>query len=207
MKSFKTIEQMNRNEIVIEKSRFITSIFHIDSVDDANNYLEKTRKEFYNATHNCFAYVIGENYSIQKFSDDGEPQGTAGIPILETIKQKGITNVLVIVTRYFGGIKLGAGGLTRAYVSSASECINTATVKTYEVSSKITLASDYSIYQVINRFLMSRKIKVLDTRFNETIEVDLVVKEDEAEKLIGEIINLTNNKVNITNKEEMMYSF
>ena len=109
------INEIITNEIVINKSRFITTLFPVKNIDDVNYFLSLTKKKYYDATHNCYAYIIGENANIQKCSDDGEPQKTAGFPMLDVLKKNNMTNILAITTRYFGGILLGAGGLVRAY--------------------------------------------------------------------------------------------
>ena len=114
------IQNTYENEIVIEKSRFITRIFRVNDIYMVNSILEEIRKKHYDATHNCYAYILGDNQEIQKCSDDGEPQKTAGFPMMDVLKKNNLTNVLVIVTRYFGGILLGSGPLTRAYTKVAS---------------------------------------------------------------------------------------
>ena len=117
------IQNTYENEIVIEKSRFITRIFRVNDIDMVNSILEEIRKKHYDATHNCYAYILGDNQEIQKCSDDGEPQKTAGFPMMDVLKKNNLTNVLVIVTRYFGGILLGAGGLVRAYSDSVAQVL------------------------------------------------------------------------------------
>ena len=115
----KKIKDINESTIIIDKSKFITTLYPVESVEEIECVLTATRKKYYDATHNCYAYIF-DNGRIQKCSDDGEPGGTAGYPILNVLKKKNLTNVLVAVVRYFGGIKLGAGGLTRAYTKSAA---------------------------------------------------------------------------------------
>ncbi len=137
------IKGMYENEIVIEKSRFITRIFRVDSIDNVNNILEEIRKKHYDATHNCYAYILGDNQEIQKCSDDGEPQKTAGFPMMDVLKKNNLTNVLVIVTRYFGGVLLGTGGLVRAYSNSLLQAI--------EKSEKIKIHSKFVLYRKCKR--------------------------------------------------------
>ena len=119
----KKIQKSYENTLIITKSEFITHIYRVDSVLEAEIILDDTRKKYWDATHNCYAYIIGEGGEIQKCSDDGEPSKTAGAPMLDVLKKQGITNILAIVTRYFGGTLLGAGGLVRAYSQSVSECL------------------------------------------------------------------------------------
>ena len=115
MKNYLTVKQNVQNEIIIEKSRFITSLKRVYGEDDAKAFVQEIKGKYPDATHNCYAYIADEGGFFAKFSDDGEPQGTAGLPMLETLKAKGLKQVAVVVTRYFGGIKLGTGGLARAY--------------------------------------------------------------------------------------------
>ena len=122
----KIIKEFYETEIIIEKSRFIAHAYQVNSIEEATLIINENKKKYWDATHNCLAFVIGKNQEYMRSSDDGEPSGTAGVPILEAIKKAGITNTLVIVTRYFGGIKLGAGGLVRAYSKATSTCLSEA---------------------------------------------------------------------------------
>ena len=121
MDSFKTISQNGEILIIEKKSKFIATVMQVHTVEEADQYMQQLRKKYYDATHNCFAYQIGEHNEFQRSSDDGEPQGTAGKPILEVLKGEGIRNTLICVTRYFGGTLLGTGGLVRAYGKAAKE--------------------------------------------------------------------------------------
>ena len=118
-----TIYQNGEHQIEIKKSKFICHLFRIENEEQAKEYIAKIKKEHYKANHNCSAYMLGENFEIQRSSDDGEPSGTAGVPMLEVLKKNQLQNTLAIVTRYLGGIKLGAGGLIRAYSTSVSEAL------------------------------------------------------------------------------------
>ena len=120
------IKDTYENTIVIQKSEFITRLFRVNSIEEVEEKLAYVRKKHYDARHNCYAYILGDNQEIQKASDDGEPSKTAGAPMLDVLKKNNMTNILAIVTRYFGGILLGAGGLVRAYSSSVSECLKLA---------------------------------------------------------------------------------
>ncbi len=117
----KTIKENTNNTYIINKSKFITFLFKISSIDEANKYLDDLKEEYKDATHVCYGYIID---NVERFSDDNEPSGTAGMPILNVLKKNELTNVLCVVVRYFGGIKLGAGGLTRAYTKSVTECLD-----------------------------------------------------------------------------------
>ena len=119
MIEYKTLAKAGSDEIIIEKSRFIGYCAPVSSEEEALEFIEKIKKKHYDATHNVFAYVVGLDNNIQRYNDDGEPSGTAGVPILEVIKKEDLRNVVIVVTRYFGGIKLGTGGLIRAYTKGA----------------------------------------------------------------------------------------
>jgi uncharacterized YigZ family protein len=126
MKNYLTVKQNVQNEIIIEKSRFITSLKRVYGEDDAKSFVQSIKSEYPDATHNCYAYIADEGGFFSKFSDDGEPQGTAGLPMLETLKVKGLKQVAVVVTRYFGGVKLGTGGLVRAYADCVKKAVEKA---------------------------------------------------------------------------------
>ena len=123
---FMLIKDTVENTIIIQKSEFITRLFRVNNIDEVNLKLQEIRKKHYDAKHNCYAYILGDNQEIQKASDDGEPQKTAGFPMLDVLKKNNLTNILAITTRYFGGILLGSGGLIRAYSSSVSEALKKA---------------------------------------------------------------------------------
>ena len=185
------INNTYENTIVINKSEFITHLYRVESVEVVDEILAKTRKKYYDATHNCYAYIIGDNQEIQKASDDGEPQKTAGAPMLDVLKKKNMTNILVITTRYFGGILLGAGGLVRAYSESVSEALKN--VELYDISYvnnfKITLT--YSGYNtLISQFPY---ITITDTSFTNEVIITGYCEISKYEKLRDELYK---NKIN-----------
>ena len=136
-KGFRTIAQRAAVEHVIKKSRFIGAAYPVQTVDEALVHLEAVRKQSWDASHQCYAYIIGENSEQKRFSDDGEPQGTAGMPMLDVLQKKDLTNVLVIVTRYFGGTLLGAGGLVRAYAGAAGAAVDAAGISVMTPAQRI----------------------------------------------------------------------
>ena len=156
------IKDKIENTIIIKKSKFICQIFRVDSIEEINDILANTRKKYYDATHNCYAYILGENQDIQKASDDGEPQKTAGGPMLDVLKKNNLTNVLAIVTRYFGGTLLGAGGLIRAYSSSVSEALENVKLYVDKLQTKFNLTISYSDY---NNVLNIKDINIIETSF------------------------------------------
>lgn len=165
----KIIDKEIINEIIIEKSRFITYLKRVDSIDEANEYLQAIKKKHYDATHHCFALIIDD---IVRSNDNGEPSGTAGVPILDVLKKNDITNTICIVVRYFGGIKLGAGGLVRAYSSSASEALKKASFLTKKEFKRYELIIDYPTYNQII-YLLKDKIIKNDFTHNITLVVDI----------------------------------
>ena len=161
------INDTYENTIIINKSEFITHLYRVNSTSEVDEILAKVRKKYYDATHNCYAYIIGDNAEIQKASDDGEPQKTAGAPMLDVLKKKNMTNILAITTRYFGGILLGAGGLVRAYSESVSEALKGAQLYdiAYVNNFKITLS-----YQAYNTILSQLSyINIVDTSFTDEV--------------------------------------
>ncbi len=156
MKEYTTIQGQNTVEIVIEKSRFIATATHVDSVEEATEFINAKRKKFFDATHNCYAYLIGDK---AKFSDDGEPQGTAGLPMYECIKNSKIDHVCVVVTRYFGGIKLGAGGLVRAYSGSCAESLKGAIKVNMTDCTLAEVVVEYSLLKGLRKALLGKVVE------------------------------------------------
>lgn len=161
------IKETYENTIVIQKSEFITRIFRCDSIEEVEEKLSWVRKKHYDAKHNCYAYILGDNQEIQKSSDDGEPQKTAGAPILDVLKKNNMTNILAVVTRYFGGILLGAGGLVRAYSSSTSECLKKAKLYDIKYQEKFSLTVSYQGYNTLLKVLPY--INILETSFTDMV--------------------------------------
>lgn len=143
------INEYYENTIIIQKSEFICRLYRVNNITEVESILEKIRKKHYDATHNCYAYIIGDNQEIQKCSDDGEPSKTAGSPMMDVLKKNDMTNILAIVTRYFGGILLGAGGLVRAYSSSVSECLKKVKLYDVKLQTRFQLTTSYAGYNNI----------------------------------------------------------
>ena len=194
MKSYSTVLLSASDEIIIEKSRFIGHSFHVEDVDQAEAIIKDTKKKYYDATHNCFAYILNEDMSIVKANDDGEPSSTAGVPMLEIMKKSNITNTLIIATRYFGGIKLGASGLIRAYAKTAKIALEANRIVSKKVFTKIVLEIDYSQIGKIQKFLETNQIIYDTPNFTDT--------DEKIEELQKELLDLTNAncKLDIGNK-------
>ena len=162
------------NEIIIEKSRFITYTFKATCEDHAKAFIDGIRKKHPFATHNCYAYIT-DGGKIARFSDDGEPQGTAGIPMLEVIKNRDLKDTAVVVTRYFGGIKLGAGGLVRAYSSSTSAALDKAGVEENLLANLYSVTFGYDKYSLFLKFMENRKHQTVSSDFDSEITVQIAI--------------------------------
>ncbi len=191
----KTIQNTTSNEIVINKSIFITHLFRVNTIDEVNQALQSIRKKYYDATHNCYAYILGTNAEIQKASDDGEPQKTAGMPMLDVLKKREMTNILAITTRYFGGILLGAGGLIRAYSSSVSEALNKTSIYEYLDYKTIEIIVSYSIYNSILSFLNEYQIFNVEYLDNVKIKIGIIPEQEDSFK--EKIIDLACGQVSL----------
>lgn len=184
----KSIKKEITNEIIINKSRFITILTNINDINQVKEKLENIKKKYKDATHYCYGYII-ENH--EKCSDNGEPSGTAGLPILNVLKQNNLTNILCVVIRYFGGIKLGAGGLIRAYSTSTSEALNKATITNLVKGYNITIEFSYENIKQINYLLKNYHIKK-DYQTNITYNFD--IEENKYQEIESEIKKLSNIK-------------
>lgn len=180
------INKTYENTIIINKSEFITHLYRVNSVDEVNDILAATRKKYYDATHNCYAYILGDNAEIQKASDDGEPQKTAGMPMLDVLKKNNVTNILAITTRYFGGILLGAGGLVRAYSSSVSECLKNVEYYDAKEGMKLQISLNYSEY---NSFIKLPYVKIIDQLFTEDVNLIFMIDTNKYDELIKDLQN------------------
>jgi uncharacterized YigZ family protein len=199
---YKTVKQPGMKEIVIKKSRFIGHARPVESEEEALRFIEEIRKQHWSATHNCFAYVVGERSETQKQSDDGEPSGTAGKPILEVIKNRELQNVAVVVTRYFGGIKLGAGGLIRAYTDGAAAAIEAAEPVYRVLHREVTVEVDYSWLGKLENELRNRGVMLKPTQFTDKVTIPCLPLAADAEQFIAWLTNLTQGRGKITVGED-----
>lgn len=204
LEQYKTIAKDSEALIVEKKSKFIATVYKVTSPEEAEAYLTQLRKKYYDATHNCFAYQIGENNEFQKASDDGEPQGTAGKPILEVLKGEEIKNTLICVTRYFGGTLLGTGGLVRAYGKAAKEGLLAAGIVEKRKIYIYHLQMPYTLSGKVQYLLGEKGYVIRNSTYLEevTFEVEVLIKESESfEKWLHE---KTNAAIGITRGEEAM---
>ena len=169
----KTIKEQVTGEITEKKSRFIANIFYVETAEEAENYIKQIKKKYHDAKHNCFAYAIetGNGGIAVKYNDDGEPQGTAGAPILKLLLEKGLSNVLVVVTRYFGGILLGTGGLVRAYTGATEKALDIAEIVEKSYGYEAVIKIEYSDLEPLKYYLDKMNIKIVTIDYKEKVEV------------------------------------
>ena len=192
-----TIYQNGEHQIEIKKSKFICHLFRIENEEQAKEYIAKIKKEHYKANHNWSAYMLGENFEIQRSSDDGEPSGTAGVPMLEVLKKNQLQNTLAIVTRYFGGIKLGAGGLIRAYSTSVSEALKEIGIVQGKLQQILDIIIDYPQLGKLQNYLENEQIAIQEIDYLEQITVKVAIDINQCESFQNALIDLFNNQLSI----------
>lgn len=199
---YKTLLQYGEDEIIINKSRFIGYARPVKSEEEALEFIEKISSKHRDATHNVYAYVIGKNSNIQRFSDDGEPSGTAGIPALEVIKKEELRDVVVVVTRYFGGIKLGGGGLIRAYTKGCKIALNAAQIVDMILHTNLEIQIDYTLYGKIENYLQSENYIPENIDFRDKVSISIYVDNRKLERFKRELINMTSANIEIIDLDE-----
>lgn len=204
MKEYTTISNSEQVcEIVIDKSRFVASAIHVDNVEQAVEYVNAKRKQYFDATHNCYAYVAGDK---AKFSDDGEPQGTAGMPIYECIKSSSLDYVCVVVTRYFGGIKLGAGGLVRAYSGSCAEVLKQCNKLHMTDCTRVEVAIDYSLLKPLRKALEPHAIEE-SVFYEDKVRLVYLFPTVLCNTISDIVMQITLGKATFTVKEQLLAHF
>lgn len=188
-----TIQNDVITEQIINKSRFITYLFRVDTEDEAKERLAEIRKKHHDATHNCYCYIVGDTANIMKFSDDGEPSGTAGVVIHNCLEKNNLTNVLAIVTRYFGGIKLGAPGLVRAYSSSTAMAVDEAIITEIIKYKNIQIKSDYSLLGILEKYI--NDYEVVNKEFSQFVTIEIIVPETDINTLQEKLIDITKDTI------------
>lgn len=191
---YKTVYRGGEGEITEKKSRFIANVVPVSSEEEAEEFIESMKKKYWDARHNCYAYIIGERGEIKRFSDDGEPGGTAGKPILEVLSGEGVTNAAIVVTRYFGGTLLGTGGLVRAYGAAAKEGLSASAVINKIPGMRLSITTDYTGLGKLQYLLGQRGITVLDTVYTDKVEMEALVSLKEGAAVKAEITEGTNGQ-------------
>lgn len=202
MKAYTTLLKAADTEYVIQKSRFIGHATPVETEEEALRYLEAIRQEHKAANHNCYAYIIGENAGIMRYSDDGEPGGTAGLPIIEVMKQRGVVNCAVVVTRYFGGILLGAGGLVRAYSHTCALALNEASVCEMAPSLRMRLEVAYPQWDRVQHELKSLPVRQDEPEYTDSIRFGLLCKQTDAEQVLATLTRVTDGRIRQLAQEE-----
>ncbi len=205
IESYKITTSNGTGEIVEKKSRFIANVFPVENQQQAEEKIAEISKKYWDARHNCYAYVIGKNSENTRCSDNGEPSGTAGKPILEVITGAGLTNTLVIVTRYFGGVLLGTGGLVRAYTQAAQAGIAAAQVGEMILSQKLTLSVGYNMINNVQYYLGQNEIPIADSRYEADVQFDICVKETDIDRIKDGLIQKCEGQITISDGDKGYY--
>ncbi|MBY3619608.1 YigZ family protein [Acinetobacter sp. CUI P1] len=206
LEQYRTVRSSGSKEVVIRKSRFIGHVMPIENEEEALLFIEDIKKKHRDATHNCSAYVIGERDEIQRQSDDGEPSGTAGKPILEVIRNQGVKNVAIVVTRYFGGIMLGAGGLIRAYTDGAVLALEAGEVITRVLRREVFVEIEYTWLGKVENELRGRGIQTGETLFTDKVTLLCLPRNDEGDAFMAWITDLTQGQALVTEGRRIYYS-
>lgn len=195
------------HEIVIQRSRFICTLKRIDGFDDALSFVKSVKKKYSDATHNCYAFISNSAGTEQRFSDDGEPQGTAGQPMLEVLKKKGIFMTATVVTRYFGGVKLGAGGLVSAYTRAVAETVENAKIVKNVVGVSLEIKCGYEMYNALLQALKGKIFATLSTDFADNVKMTIAVPKEDADNIEQDITCALLGQVSVLKGATAYYVF
>ncbi len=204
-KNYKILYQAGEGEIVEKKSRFIATIRPVDSEEEALSFIAEMRKKYWDATHNCTAFVIGENHEQMRCNDDGEPSQTAGRPMLDVLLGEDVHNCCAVVTRYFGGTLLGTGGLVRAYSAAVKEGLKNCQILEKQLARKLTVETDYTGLGKIQYILGEEKISTLDSQYADKVSLTLLVPVDQLEPLMEKLTEGTNGRCVMEPGDEVWY--
>ena len=207
MKGVYSVFTEYRSEKVIERSRFISTCSHIESEEEARAFLARVRTEFPDATHHCYAFVADTLGNFMRFSDDGAPQGTAGMPILDALRGKKLYQTAVVVTRYFGGVKLGAGGLVRAYSGAASECLDGAEKRFFEPCARYMLTLGYELSDAVRKYISANGWMLADAQYSDCVRLTVAVRSREEEAFAAKIVDFTAGRVRVEKQDEFIFAF
>ena len=206
-KSVLTVYAPHESEKIIEKSRFLTYCAHVESEEQARAFLAGVRSNHTLATHVCYAFIADKTGNLQRFSDDGEPQGTAGVPILDVLKNKKLFETAVAVVRYFGGVKLGAGGLVRAYASCTAENLDGADVRSLEKCAEYTIEVEYTGVDRLQKYLSTHTCSLLSTDYGEKVRFLIAVKKTEEKAFLDGLVDAMQGRVEVKRGEEYYAPF
>ena len=200
---YKTIKGVEVSEFEVDKSVFITTAKHVETEEEALEFIEEIREKYKDATHNCTAYIINKTPVIKRYNDDGEPQGSAGLPMLSVLEKEEVTNVAVVVTRYFGGKLLGKGGLIRAYTKGVADTVGPNALYKRDYF-RVELILSYTILGQIENYLNDEKLNVIDKAYTDEVRFEIYVRKDKFPKLEEDLINMTSANIKINKIEELM---
>lgn len=206
IEKYRTVYKGGEGEIVEKKSRFIATVRPVEKEEEALAFIEEMKKKYWNARHNCFAYVLGERQEIMRCSDDGEPQGTAGKPMLDVLLGEELHNVAVVVTRYFGGVLLGTGGLVRAYSQAVSEGLLNSQVIEKQHGMILKIQTDYTGIGKIQYLLGQKKIPTMDSQYTEVVTLKVLVPCPQLEAFRKEVTEVTSGQAVMEKNEELMFT-
>lgn len=200
---YKTIKGTLKSEFEVDKSIFITTAKHVETEDEALEFIEEIREKYKDATHNCTAYIINKTPVIKRYNDDGEPQGSAGLPMLSVLEKEEVTNVAVVVTRFFGGKLLGKGGLIRAYTKGVADTVGPNALYKRDYF-RVELILSYTILGQIENYLNEEKLQVIDKAYTDEVRFEIYVRKDKYPKFEEDLINITSANIKINKIEELM---
>lgn len=206
LERYKTIYQGGQGEIVEKKSRFLAEVFRVHSEEEALAFLEGVRKKYWDARHHCFAYVIGERRELTRCSDDGEPGGTAGRPMLDVLLGEELYDTMVVVTRYFGGTLLGTGGLVRAYSRAAQEGLAASRIIEKQYGVLLEIGTDYNGVGKIQYLLGQRGIPILESEYTDQVKLKVLLPKPEAEAFKAALVEATNGRARLREAEELYFA-
>ena len=204
---YKIVYEGGSGEIEEKKSRFIATVRPVESEEEVTAFLAEMKKKYWDARHNCFAYVIGEKNELVRCSDDGEPSGTAGRPMLDVLLREEIHNVAVVVTRYFGGTLLGTGGLVRAYQQATKEGLSNSQIVEKRKGCRLLIDTDYNGIGKIQYLFGQEDISILDTVYAEAVQITAMIPAEKKEKIGKALMEGTNGKARLSWGDEVEYAF
>ena len=203
---YKTIAAPCEAKFIEKKSEFIGYLCPVQTEEQAVAFIEQIRAMHRKATHNCYAYILREN-NAARHSDDGEPGGTAGVPIYEVLRKEGLTDVCCVVTRYFGGIMLGAGGLVRAYTRGAKDAVDAAQIKCMAAAEELLVTVDYGLYGRLPQVFAEFDARVAEERFEDNVKINLFIREENADSLRDRLVDVCNGSIDVQSIQKLNYDF
>lgn len=206
IESFKTIYEGGSGEFVMKKSRFIATVCPVETEEAAISFIEELKKKYWDATHNCSAYIIGTDHVLMRCSDDGEPSKTAGRPMLDVLLAHNLTNLCVVVTRYFGGTLLGTGGLVKAYQSATVEGLNHSLIITKELGQRISISTDYNLVGKIQYYIAQEQLTLLSSQYTDIVCLEILVPPSKYQSFSKKIAELSNGLAFLTEQGRVYFT-